>query len=491
VHDTTAVVDPRPDSPRTEPRTDLRAELMRRARALPWRDLAWLAGAVVLLTGLSIYRLGATSLWRDEVSSIVFAKASLSDLLTVVGRERSEVGLANMATYYTILHFWLAVGETEARIRFLSVIFGVAATVPIFFVARRIAGSSAAVLAAFVYASSSFVVQWNQEVRGYSLTMLVSAVLLWLVIHATDHQRARTWLAYGIIGALGLYVHFFVGLTMASHAAWVAVSGRWPKGWGFPAVVVPVVLASIPVPLAALATTTAVQWIDPITLSGAWGTIWRLAGSPILLWATVALTAVALVAHWRGPQRSLVLLALVSVLLPIAGAAAVSLWKPLFLSRYLLVVIPPMAILAGVGLAAIRPTPLKAVAVVAMGALLIADLPSAYRDRHQEDWRGAARFLSRQHQPGDRIVYESGGRQITYYLDRFGEPIPERTRIGEARARGDERLWVVTRRASSEHRDRISARLAPAYEERERWRFKRVQLMLLEPTGESTAGDGP
>ena len=48
---------------------------------------------------------------------MVFAKGSLGELLTIIGRDRDEVGLANMATYYLLLHFWLAVGETEARIR--------------------------------------------------------------------------------------------------------------------------------------------------------------------------------------------------------------------------------------------------------------------------------------------------------------------------------------------------------------------------------------
>ena len=51
--------------------------------------------------------LGGLSLWRDEVASVVFAKGSLGDLLTIIGRDRDAVGLANMATYYLLLHFWL------------------------------------------------------------------------------------------------------------------------------------------------------------------------------------------------------------------------------------------------------------------------------------------------------------------------------------------------------------------------------------------------
>ncbi|HEY7332483.1 MAG TPA: hypothetical protein VH859_05925, partial [Candidatus Limnocylindria bacterium] len=61
------------------------------------------AGLLLPMLGLAILALrdlGAPSLWRDEVSSVIFAKGSLGDLLTIIGRDRAEVGLVNMATYY-------------------------------------------------------------------------------------------------------------------------------------------------------------------------------------------------------------------------------------------------------------------------------------------------------------------------------------------------------------------------------------------------------
>ena len=53
-----------------------------------------------------------------------------------------------MATYHLLLHFWLIVGESEARVRLLSVLFGVASVVPVYFIARRLGGWLAAALAA-------------------------------------------------------------------------------------------------------------------------------------------------------------------------------------------------------------------------------------------------------------------------------------------------------------------------------------------------------
>ena len=96
--------------------------LARRLSLPALTPLEW-AGLLLPMVALAILGLrdiGVPSLWRDEVSSVLFARGSLGELLTIVGRDREAVGLANMATYYLILHFWLIVGETEARVRLLS-----------------------------------------------------------------------------------------------------------------------------------------------------------------------------------------------------------------------------------------------------------------------------------------------------------------------------------------------------------------------------------
>ena len=145
---------------------------------------------MVALLLLGLWQLGGLCLWRDEVASVVFAKGSLGDLLTVIGRDRDAVGLANMATYYLLLHFWLLVGETEARIRLLSVLFGVASVVPVYFIARRLGGWLAAAVAAGIFALIPYVIHYSQEARGYSLAMLIGGALTWLVLIGVERGRA-------------------------------------------------------------------------------------------------------------------------------------------------------------------------------------------------------------------------------------------------------------------------------------------------------------
>src|SRR5262245_48970332 len=232
---------------------------------LPWLGLVLPMAALLIL---AMRRLGLPSLWRDEVASVVFAKGSLGQLLTIVGRDREAVGLANMATYYLLLHFWLAVGETEARIRLLSVLFGVASVVPVYFIARRLGGWLAAGLAAGIFALIPYVIHYSQEARGYSLAMLIGGGLTWLVLIGVERGRAAwwPWLAYGLIGALGLYVHFFVALVVAAHGLWLLLTRQVPGWRGILAGGLPLLLAAAPIPLIIVQFGGEHGWIPPLNL---------------------------------------------------------------------------------------------------------------------------------------------------------------------------------------------------------------------------------
>ena len=221
-----------------------------RASLLSWLPWLGLILPMLALLLLALQHLGTPSLWRDEVSSVVFAKGSLGELLTIIGRDRDEVGLANMATYYLLLHFWLAVGETEARIRLLSVLFGVASVVPVYFIARRLGGWLAAALAAGIFALIPYVIHYSQEARGYSLAMLIGGALTWLVLIGVERGRQAwwPWLAYGLIAALGLYVHFFLALVVAAHGLWLLATRQVPGWRGIAAGGIPLLLAAAPIP---------------------------------------------------------------------------------------------------------------------------------------------------------------------------------------------------------------------------------------------------
>ena len=413
-----------------------------RDAGIDWLAVAGLLVPLILLTALSLRQLGALSFWRDEVSSVLFARGSVEELLTIVGRDRDAVGLANMAFYYLVLHFWMSLGDTEEVIRLLSVAFGVAGVVPIYFVARRVGGTLAAVVAAGTFALMPFVIHFSQEARGYSLAMLVSGALTWLLLIGLDRrERIWPWLVYGVVGALGLYVHFFVALVILAHGIWVLATRSLPPWRSVLAAGVPLALAVAPVPLVIAQYGGGHGWIPGLTPGLLVNVALGLASGPILL-LVVALAIGAALYLRRGDPR-IWLLALV-VFVPIVAATMVSVIKPVLVLRYFAVCVPAIATLVGVGVTAMPGRVWRVGSLAVLAAALVLAVPRAYGDGRGMDWRAAAAWIAAEGTPADALVVPRGRELINYYLDRSGmtqQPVAATAR--RARKSGFSRVWVV------------------------------------------------
>jgi mannosyltransferase len=362
-----------------------------------------------------------------------------------------------MATYSLLLHFWLGFAETEAQIRFLSVLAGVATTIPIYFVGRRLGGWLAGTLAAVVFATAPYVIEWNQEARSYSLAMFVSATLTLLLLRALERPTVLRWLIY--------------------------VSRSWPPLGPLLAAAVPLGIAVLPLPYLVREYGSAYEWIRPLTLGSIRNTLTALAGGTPVLVAVVALGTVAVVSY-RGDRRIWLILA--AALVPILAAIVVSVFRPMLLSRYLVVSLPFMAILAGVGLAALRPVAAQATAVGVMAVLVALALPSAYTDDHQQDWRSAGVWIAEAARPGDEVIVTPWGRrQLDYYLRRAeAGTVPAPTGIHAAlEGEAPDRLWVVLTNLSDRESRRVIRSLGARFESEEARDFgAKVTVVLMTPT---------
>ena len=461
------------------------------ALALPaWSPIEW-AGLLIPMLGLMILGLrdiGAPSLWRDEVSSVIFARGSLADLLTIVGRDRQEVGLANMATYYLILHFWLFIGETEGRIRLLSTIFGVLSVVPVYLIARRLAGWMAGALAAAIFVLIPYVIHFSQEARGYSLAMLIAGAMTWLVLVGVERRdRVWPWLAYGVIGALGLYVHFFLALVVAAHGLWVLATRQVPPLRSAAAAILPLALAAAPLPFIIAEFGGEHGWIPALTQRRAIIALEKLVGGtwPLLLFS--GLVAVAAVLR-RRDSRAWLLIA--SAVFPILAAIGISVVKPFFIPRYLVIVLPQLAVVAGVAVLSLRPVAARAAVALTVIAVLVLGLPNAYFTPTDINWRAAGRWLAEEVQPGDHIVMVSWhDSPLEYYFLRFDPPAePVRLREREALAGVDGRIWLaLTGMRPNAAAEKLGGYLSRYRIEASRSFGRRAQLVLLVPVESASA----
>jgi mannosyltransferase len=462
-------------------------ELGSTLRAFGWKEGLALAAPAILLAGLAIGGLDLFSFWRDEIASVVFSKHSVRELLMVIDRDRSKVGLANMATYYLFLHFWLKLGEAEAQVRLLSVVFGALTVIPVYFLARRLANWPAGLAAALVFALHPVVIHYAYEARGYSLAMLITASLTLLVLIATERRSAWPWLAYGVIGALGLYVHFFIALVIAAHAGWVLAARRFPGWLSAAAVTLPLVVAAAPVPLIIRQYGGGHGWIADLSLHQLWVTMISLSGGVLLL-AALGLAAVGAVALRRRDPGTWLSVATFAV--PIVADVIMSMWKPLLVARYLVICLPPFAVLAGVGIVSLprwplrAPAALRAAAAVVVAAPLLLALPSAYADQHGQDWRSLAAWIADDAAPGDRLLIRRwGARMLDFYLDRSdADPRPKAiSRAFADRPQPDARVWLVLR-VEADVPDTVLLDLREHYDIVEQREFgQALQAFLLGP----------
>lgn len=183
------------------------------------RKVDWVVVALLLVAALVRFPgLGARSLWFDEALSGLIARLSTTQVLT------NAAGSSHPPGYYLILHMWRPLaGESEFALRFPSAWFSLAAVALTARLGGELFGRRAARLAALGMALSPFQVYYAQEARMYGLTIALSAGVLWAFLRGVRPDRRSSWWAYGILVALGLYVHYYIALLVLALHVWVAL----------------------------------------------------------------------------------------------------------------------------------------------------------------------------------------------------------------------------------------------------------------------------
>jgi len=109
----------------------------------------------------------------------------------------------------------------------MNILFSTATCVPIYFAARRIAGSGPAALAAWlwVFFPSAIVMpfQWIWET---SLSALLAAMILWATLALVESRRTRDWCAYGLLWGFSLLTNPALGAVLPFLLGWLACRHR-------------------------------------------------------------------------------------------------------------------------------------------------------------------------------------------------------------------------------------------------------------------------
>ncbi len=381
-------------------------------------------GATVLAAVLSFLLIGHKSLWLDEGSSLYFAQDWSHMWRELLGSE------SNMWLYYILLHFWMRLGDSEAVLRSLSAVFAIA-TVPVGYgLARRLFGTRAAAIAAFLLAVNPFLIRYAQEARGYSMLAFFVTLSSYCFIVALDTNASwRWWIAHGLCTGAAIATHYFgVQVALTQLLVLVAVHHRrlpWKGILTSAAFTVPLLLALV---LLHRHEPARIAWIATPGLSDVLRLARLAAGSRPLLLVYGVLCIWALILH--RPSRAAeplspglypYLYAAAWLVLPTVMTFAFSrLVKPLFVDRYLIVSVPALVLLGAAGLAQLPRRWMRLPVLVLMLYLSSRTLHWWYLQAEREDWREVATFMQSESEAGDGAVcYHFGTeRPLGYYLSR-------------------------------------------------------------------------
>lgn len=188
-----------------------------------WETLA-ASGVFLLALSLRLDRLGARNLWQDEAYSLDIARRTIPEILAFLsGNDAHPIG------YYAMLSFWIrAVGEDLARMRALSVIFGLAAILLTWRLGRRIFSPAVGVGAAALLALNPFQIFASNELRMYMPLEFLALLSTWILWRAHESEGYGWWAGYGGSVALMGYVSYYAFLLVPAHALW-AILHRSPR----------------------------------------------------------------------------------------------------------------------------------------------------------------------------------------------------------------------------------------------------------------------
>jgi len=463
--------------------------------------LVWSLPALVA-AGLGGWRLTGPALWADELATWGAVRLSWSQLWQLTGTVD-----AVLTPYYAGMKAYTSLAGTgTAALRLPALVAVVATTVVVTAVGRRVGGDRVALLAGFLYALIPATARYAQEARPYAMTMLFAALAVWFLIRLTDRPGFGRALAYaGAVAATGLCHPLSAALMLAGHAAAMAWrqlrrgSAGWRATWLWLAAAAVGSLPALAFGIRGAGQTAQVSWITLVDEN-------TLQGMPQNVFVSPVVGGAILVLAVLGIRRDLATLCLIGagfvppVLLLLVGTQV-----PVWVGRYVLLALPALAVLAGVGAGrAGRPQAAIVTALVALFSFPV-QLEIRTSAGHGEDSAKIAQVIGTRYQAGDVAVFADTHPSIPWAARDIYERYlpaprpPDVLRTASQRTNGrllarecaaaaclgtPPRIWVVRVDSPADPLADMSAAKRAAigghYHVVQRWKYPLLGIVLME-----------
>jgi hypothetical protein len=409
---------------------------------------------------LRFYRLDE-GLWNDEVVTLVeYVRPPLGEIVTTYTSQNQNF-LYSILGHLSIASF----GESAWALRLPAALFGIATLPALWRFGRLVAGPREALLATALLTFSYQHVWFSQNARGYSALLFWAVVSSHFLLVALRSGRGKSWAAYGVAAAFGMYTHltmlFIVAGQFAVYAWYMwrapdlALRDRLrPVLNGFVLTTL-VAVAAYAFALPQMAGASAADRSDVATWRSPIWMISELARGlqsgpalPVAAVAGMAVLVAGIVSYWRRVPAVPILLIVPAV----SGTAAMMLMRHhlwprfyFFVAGFGVLLIVRGVVAAGEGLLRGWPRDRARTAATVMVVLLTVFLgrsvPYAYGPK--QDYGGARDYVDHARATGDAVVIV-GGASVSFRLYFAPAWTPVTTVAELDRVRADHpRTWVV------------------------------------------------
>lgn len=370
-----------------------------------------LGGLFVVALLVCLFRIGAKDLWLDEALSL-----NVTNSWAELPQRFEEVRGASWL-YYVVLRAWRALFETDAQLRALSAVFGAGAVALTYVLGARLVSRLVGVFAAILLLVNYAFMYHAQEVRMYTLAIFLVCANGVAVLSALRRSDYGPWVLAGVIAGLCYGVHYFSIFAWGAQFFGALLLWRHHVNWRGALATVAVATASIGAQLLAFNPAAGSPTLNFVPLPGLneiYGLFATIGGDGwkrVVLFYVIAFIAVGFAVARRKEQAqplgstAIMLWLLGWIAAPIAALLLLSyVATPVFVFRYMMTIVPAMALLIAYGMASARPRPLAFVLLLGALAAQGRAVQEWYFGQPLEQWRAAADHYRANADPREPVV---------------------------------------------------------------------------------------
>jgi len=386
---------------------------------------SWVVFGLILGVGgvLRLWMLDGESLRLDEAQSIWQASHSLEFIRAYMLKN------VHLPLHNSLLHIWMTYfGSGEIAVRMFAVIPGILGIPALYVLAREFLKKEWALLAMAIAALSPFWIWYSREIRMYSLLALIVTLSYYFFFRILKRGNFWHYAGYVAINVIGIYTHYLFILAILMQVIFFLTT--WRVVWNekkpdkkqalIRFVIVGIIIAAAFAPwLYALINNygsgSQAPTLDEPRSFNIFLTLFEffVGYQPntattmlVALWPFATLIGFIFLAR-RHPISDQIYFLVLATLMPIAIVYVVSkVAVPMFLSRYLIIVTPPLYIFLAWFISELKGKTRLFIMII-FGTILIGSLVNQLTNPNvptREDYRAAAEFIQDEVNPRDVVV---------------------------------------------------------------------------------------